>query len=141
MNKKILVALDNSDYATKVMQQAIELAKSYKTQIQTISVIEVIPAYGLESSLTAKGSLDIYSESLKTVLDKCMKLAAENEVDCSIELLNGNPAEEIVKYAEEKGMDIIVMGHLGETTSPSFLIGSVAQKVVAFSKCSVFIVR
>lgn len=141
MNKKILVALDNSDYATKVMQNAIELAKSYQAQLQAISVLEVIPAYAAGSPVSPKQSLGSYHESLKTVLDNCTKLAAENGIECNVELLNGNPAEEIIKYAEEKGTDIIVMGHLGETTSPSFLIGSVAQKVVAFGKCSVFIVR
>ena len=40
MSKKILVALDNSDYAEKVMLQAVEMANAYKASLVGVSVID-----------------------------------------------------------------------------------------------------
>jgi len=46
-----------------------------------------------------------------------------------------------LKYAEENNVDLIILGHLGKSAKEGFLIGSVAQKVSAYSKCSVLIVK
>jgi len=142
MSKKILVALDNSGYANKVMLQAIEIAKFYKTPLLGISVIE--DAYlgeCDESDSYACATRDYWSASLQAVVDKCKKLADESNIDLFHEVRNGNPAEQILKYADEKGADLIVLGHLGKTAAAGFLIGSVAQKVSAHSKCSVLVVK
>lgn len=140
MSKNILVALDNSDYTEKVMLQAIELAKLYKTSINAVSVID--DSYFCDPSIPyACETKDYWTMSVKTVLDRCRKLAEDNDLNYSQEIMNGNPAEQILKYAEQKGMEIIVLGHLGKTAAAGFLIGSVAQKVSAYSKCSVFIVK
>jgi len=56
-------------------------------------------------------------------------------------MISGHPAEEIIKYAADNQIDIIVLGHLGKSAASGFGIGSVAQKVAAFAKCSVLIVK
>ena len=140
MSKKILVALDNSGYADKVMLRAIELARLYKAPLQGISVID--DSYlGDDCCPYAVETRAYFTISVQAVLDKCKDLAEKGDVDYSQEILNGNPAEEILKYAEQKGVDLIVLGHLGKSAGAGFLIGSVAQKVAAYSKCSVYIVK
>jgi len=140
MSKNILVALDNSDYADKVMLQAVELAKLYKTSLLGISVIDD-SYFGNIDETYAIETRDYWTVSVQGVLDNCVKLAGENGIDFSQEIVHGNPAEEIIKYAMKKGVDLIVMGHLGKSAAAGFLIGSVAQKVSAHSKCSVLIVK
>jgi len=142
MGRKILVALDNSDYVQKVLLQAVELAKLYKTSILAVSVIDDSYFGQIEdtNSLMME-TRDYWTVTYQSVIDKCMKLAEETDVDYRHETLNGNPAEEIIKYAEQNGIDLIVLGHLGKSAAAGFLIGSVAQKVAAYSKCSVFIVK
>lgn len=144
MSKKIMVALDNSDYANKVMAQAIELAKLYKTGLQGIAVIDdsyfgVIEdccdnPYGLQTR-------DYWKVTFQDVLKKCSDLADKGEVDFLYEIVHGNPGETIIKTAEQKGIEIIVLGHLGKTAAQGFMLGSVAQRVAAYAKCSVFIVK
>jgi len=52
-----------------------------------------------------------------------------------------SPADSILTFAEKEGVDLIVMGSRAKTGLDRFLIGSVASKVVAHSKCSVLVVR
>jgi len=140
MSKKIMVALDNSDYTEKVMLQAVELAKAYQTSISVVSVID--DAYFCDPAIPyACETNNYWTLSVTAMLEKCKNLAEENGVNFTQEILNGNPAEQILQYAEQKGMEMIVLGHLGQTAAAGFLIGSVAQKVSAYSKCSVFIVK
>jgi nucleotide-binding universal stress UspA family protein len=140
MNKKILVAIDNSDYATKVMNRALELASLYNSSLLGISVIDN-SYFSDESSSYSTDTQSYWTASFQYIIDECAKLADETDVFYQHELLNGNPAEEIVRYAEQNGIDFIVIGHLGKSAASGFLIGSVAQKVASHSKCSVFIVK
>ena len=56
-------------------------------------------------------------------------------------ILEGHPADKILKFAEQEGMDFIVMGTLGRTGLERFLLGSIAEKVVRHSKIPVMVVK
>ncbi len=56
-------------------------------------------------------------------------------------IVEGNPAEEILKLAEEQSVDLIVMGTLGMSGIERFLLGSVADKVIRNSRIPVLTVR
>lgn len=137
-----MVALDNSSYAPKVMRQAIELAKAYQAPLHVVSVIDD-SYFGEADAQNAfvTETRDYWTMSVKGVLEKCLKLASDDGIDYHVEMLTGNPAEEIIKHAAQTGIDLIVLGHLGKSASAGFVIGSVAQKVAAYSKCSVHIVK
>ena len=139
MNKKILVALDDSDFAKNVMNQALELAKFYNATLLGVSVIDT--AYLVGSDESNQYLVDIWKISYQAVIDESAKLADESVVNYTHKILEGNPAEEIIKYAEKNNVEIIVVGRLGKTAAAGIPMGSVTQKVSTFSKCSVFIVK
>jgi nucleotide-binding universal stress UspA family protein len=56
-------------------------------------------------------------------------------------LLEGHPAAELIRYAEENEMDIIVMGTIGRTGIERIVLGSVAGNVVRHSKVPVLVIR
>ncbi len=56
-------------------------------------------------------------------------------------LLEGHPADKIVEFAEQNGIEMIVMGTLGKTGLDRFLLGSVAENVIRHSKTPVLVVR
>ena len=56
-------------------------------------------------------------------------------------LLQGDPAEEIVRYGRDTGMDLIVMGTHGRTGVERLLMGSVAERVLRDASCSVLVVK
>ena len=53
----------------------------------------------------------------------------------------GNPASEIVNFAEKNDIELIVIGTLGKTGVQRFLMGSVAENVIRHSKVPVLVVR
>ena len=55
--------------------------------------------------------------------------------------LEGDPAEEIVRYSRDAGMDLIVMGTHGRTGLERLLMGSVAERVLRDAPCSVLVVK
>ena len=57
------------------------------------------------------------------------------------EVLEGAPFAEIVRYAREKDVDLIVMGTHGHTGLAHVLVGSVTEKVVRKAPCPVLTVR
>jgi nucleotide-binding universal stress UspA family protein len=63
------------------------------------------------------------------------------EGPCEVEVVGGNPADAIVRVAEERGADLIVMGTHGRTGLQHVLLGSVAEKVVRLAPCPVLTVR
>jgi phosphoglycerate kinase len=56
-------------------------------------------------------------------------------------MLEGDPADQILKYSDEIGADLIAMGSHGRTSILRFLMGSVSQKVIDYAKCPILIVR
>ena len=62
-------------------------------------------------------------------------------MDATGVILVGRPSEELVKLAEEKGTNLIVMGTHGRAGFDRLLFGSVAHEVVRAAPCPVMTVR
>ena len=73
-------------------------------------------------------SLDIDTEALKQELQQA--LPADPRIACEYHVLLGSPAPEIVRFAKESGVDLIVMSTHGRRGLSHFLMGSVAEAVV-----------
>ncbi len=131
--RKILVPVDGSEYADKAAEKAAELAKAYGARVTLINVTQ--PFSMLLGFKTSEEMLEEAKETAKksSAALKGVKVEARGAV--------GDPAEEIVKLAEEGKFDLIVMGSKGLTESKRFLVGSVTQKVVEHSPCSVLVVK
>ena len=56
-------------------------------------------------------------------------------------MVSGEPFEEIIRYAKDQEIDLIVLGIHGRSTLASMLLGSVAEKVVGKAPCPVMTVR
>lgn len=77
----------------------------------------------------------------KKVMSKVKKIIEDSGVEVKEVLLEGHPANEIINFAGNNKMDLIVMGTLGKTGFERLLMGSVAEKVVRYSKVPVVVVR
>ena len=135
---KILVPVDNSEFALKALDKAIGMAKQEGAELTVMSValefqdVEEIPiSYAEKFKDQAKRAVNKASE----VAEKA-GLKPETRVE-----IGASPADNIVKYAERSKTDLIVMGHRGITGLDRFLVGSVAGRVVAHAPCSVLVVR
>ncbi len=133
--KKILVPIDGSEYADKAALKAAELAKSYGAEISIMNV-----AQPFSMLLGFKSAEEMRADAENTARKTTEKLKEQGAKARALGVL-GDPADEIVKAAGEGKYDLIVMGSKGLTESQRFLVGSVTQKVVEHSPCSVLVVK
>ena len=139
MFRRVLLAVDASKNAEKACDEAIALASMTGMEITAISVVD-LPDYAAtvgEVEEVKQEGYRLYSKILKNVV----KNAERQGVSMTTKILNGHPAETIIKYAEQGGYDLIIMGHQGVSGIKEFLMGSVSAKVLQHAKCSVLVVK
>lgn len=146
--KKILLAIDKSGYKDKATAYAITLAKSLGAEITVIHVIG-------KSSLGATadvlgyyrgGKLKAFQDALKKdaekLLDKVVRAGEDEGVTVHQQVMIGSPIKKIIlDYAKNHKTDLIVIGTKGMTGIEKFLMGSVANDVIAYAHCPVLAVR
>ena len=139
MFKKILVPLDGSDLAGKVIHQAEDLAKSFNAQLVLLTmgseeVGEIAPASPeLKSEAVARLPMVKYlEETVAALRAKGLKATWVYK--------QGAPAPGIISYAIDKKMDLIIMASHG-AGEVAWLLGNVAHRVVSHSPVEVLLIR
>ena len=141
--KQILFPSDFSDFSKYAASFAIAFACDYGAKLYVLHVSEI------PSDITDMLAVKVSSEELR---DKAEEFAAREIDDAStpdlLEKLNyeiihqiGKPFAEIIKFAKEKAVDMIVMGTHGRSALESAIMGSTAEKVVRKAPCPVLTVR
>ena len=135
--EKILVAVDGSIYNEIALDQAISMATICNSQLFAIHVVEAYPKH-LESAPNLE---DEIKKAGMAFLEKVKERAAKKDVSCETILqVGGQPHEFIVKEAKRKEIDLIVVGTHGRSGLKKLFMGSVAQKVIGHTPCSVLVV-
>jgi nucleotide-binding universal stress UspA family protein len=143
--KRILFATDFSDCAKAAQEYAGAFADQFHAELHIVHVLPDVtlmaPGPGSALSLPADYFLELKNEAVKS-LDKLFSEAGNAGRPVVIRSLRtGNPFVEIVKYAEENGVDLIVIGTHGRGALMHLVMGSVAEKVVRKAGCPVLSVR
>jgi nucleotide-binding universal stress UspA family protein len=138
--RKILIATDGSEYTKKAVDHGIELANNTGAKLNAIYVVDT-RAY---SSIPLSAPIEYTYSILRQEGDIALKYVAERAEASGLEvegiIAEGHPADEIIKYAEENSIDLIVKGTLGKSGLERFLMGSVADQVIRHSKIPVIAV-
>ena len=139
--KKILIATDGSEYTKNAIDYGIDLAKNTGAKLLTIYVVDTAAF----ASIPMDAAWESMYELLRQEGDVAMKFVAEKAQEEGVEveanIIEGHPADEIIKYSEKNSISLIVLGTLGKSGLDRFLLGSVAEKVVRNSKIPVLVVR
>ena len=141
--KKILFPTDFTEGALAALPHAVDLAKSYKAKLFLLHVIyDMSMSTGLNIPHVSFDAL--YDEMEKGARKELENFGGElrdglNDVECSV--VRGVHYEEILKFAEEKGVDLIVMGTQGRSGLDRVIFGSTAEKVVRNSDRPVLTVK
>jgi len=140
--EKILVPLDGSKLAEVSLPYVEELAKVMGSEVTLIRVIEPIdsmarPFIGsMESDLKAeeeKRAVAYLKEKEKELRDKGVTVKAES--------LHGKAAEEVVKYADDKSVSLIVQATHGYSGITKWLFGVITTKIVEEASQPILLVR
>ncbi len=128
MYGKILVAYDGSIFAKNAVEHAVAIAKAFKAALYVITV--------------ATDPSQVSIDTARRIAQEAAKIIeASGYTTEEVAVRSGVPASEILNYAEEKGVDLIVMGSRGLSTIQRIVLGSVSLAVVSKSRVPVLVVR
>ena len=136
--KKILVCIDGSKTAENAIYHACDLAKKYDARLYLIYVVEKSPTLDM---LDRKETLKILRGYGKKVLKKEEKLCKKERVVPQLIMKEGKVSNEIIKFAQSKSCDLIVVANKGLGSALRFFLGSTSTKLVQDSKTSVLIIK
>lgn len=127
MYRHILIPTDGSELAWRGVVHGLALAKSVGAKVSAINVMEPIFAV---------------TGDFASVLDRVANAAREAGVSCeTIQLEKVLPHQAIIKAAEDRGCNLIVMSSHGLSGFSELLVGSVTNKVLACAKTPVLVCR
>lgn len=140
--QKILVPADFSNNNAPAVLHGCELARRFGAELHLLHIVE--PSGGLQSmpQLPDDVALDLLTSSpyaRSEIRLQSMPNARGITVVRHVEI--GRPHVEIVRYAQQHDIDLIVIGTHGHTGWEHVLLGSVAENVVQHSKCPVLTVH
>ena len=139
--KRILWPTDFSAASYKSLEAAKELAAKFTSELWAMHVVQPFSAFSAELSV----SLPAYEHELlaccRASLEKVLQERAGKEFQIHKILKIGRPAEEIVRFAAEEKMDLVVIATHGESVFHHFIFGSVAEKVIRIAPCPVLVLR
>jgi nucleotide-binding universal stress UspA family protein len=143
---KILVAVDGSDPSFNASAYAIDWAKRNDAELIVLYIVSPVPYSQFEYANIGRMKEIESTEKEKAqreVVDKVRQKATENKVSVKTEVLikYTSVVKEIVEYAEDNNVDMIVIGSRGVTGLKKLLLGSVANGVVTYSHCPVLVVK
>jgi nucleotide-binding universal stress UspA family protein len=127
--KKILYPTDFSSYSNQAYFHAVGLAETYGASLTLVYV------YTPGSADAAGGDRKHWRSQLEQIRP------ANPDISVHHVFLEGDPATEIVRYAADAGIDVIVVGTHGRTGVERLMMGSVAEKVMRDAPCSVLVVK
>ena len=129
--KNILYPTDFSSYSNSAYFHALGLAEAYGAGLTIIYVFTP----GHETHGSASAERQHWRSQLEQIRPANAKIRVTHV------FLEGDPASEIVRFAEDAGVDVIVLGTHGRTGVDRLVLGSVAEKVTREASCSVLVVK
>jgi nucleotide-binding universal stress UspA family protein len=143
--KKVLVATDFSGPSEAALAYGRELARSFSAQLVVLHVVENT----LIGAVAANGYVFTDPELQKTVEAAGQRrvehlLGAKDRAGLrarAVIVTSNAPADAIVEYAKDSGINLIVLGTHGRGVMAHLLLGSVAERVVRIAPCPVLTVR
>lgn len=141
----ILFPFDLSEASTHALRYACALAEKYSAKLQLLHVVEY---RNLPESYTVQGS-DIFKEVTdleQKVLDHMEKEVnalydGKHPLNAQFVVLEGKPFEQIVEFADENNVKLIVIGNTGASETHGQRLGSTAENVMPRANCPVLIVN
>jgi nucleotide-binding universal stress UspA family protein len=141
--KKILCPVDFLQQSAMVAEYASMMAKALDAEIEVLYVSFILTDIGghheVEPAQIQEVEKELFTSS-STNMDTFIKQHFSG-VKAKGKVLQGYPADEILKHIKESGADLVIMGTQGRKGFNRLFFGSVAEKVVRLSPAPVLTIR
>ncbi|WCN39393.1 universal stress protein [Aneurinibacillus uraniidurans] len=148
MFQKIVVAIDGSEMGEKALAAALTIGKEQKAEVNVLHIGKdvLVSSYAfVGAGYIAQQAYDEISEVVKkegeALLGKAKVTAESQGVVAITHYVTGDPAHQIVTFAQENNVDLIVIGNRGLSGLKEVMLGSVSHKVSQLAECPVLIVK
>jgi nucleotide-binding universal stress UspA family protein len=136
--RKILCPIDLSDFSASVLAHAVALARWYRAEVTALHVFSAwLPPAGFGTDVTWMAQVAEAKEAVAEELRALVEAFASQGAALELTHVEGNAAAEIIRRAQESGIDLIVMGTHGRSGFDRLALGSVAEKVLRKAPCPV----
>ncbi|MFB6101921.1 MAG: universal stress protein [Haloplanus sp.] len=139
MYEDILLPTDGGESMDAVVEHAVDIAARRDATVHVLYVIDDRSFLTIQDGMKADVLDELRAEGEAATTTVASRLEREG-VTVRTTIRKGNPADEILEYAEESGIDLVVMGTHGADYQQNML-GSVSQKVVTMSDVPVLTVN
>lgn len=148
---KILIGIDGSDSSFNAASYAIDLSKKFNSEITLLSIVPSKIHHG-DSSGVFGMVLQSYFNDYKKEAEKWFKeiinqigneenSETDKKIKTDVITTPFSIAASILNYAEERNVDLIIIGTRGKSGIKKMLLGSVASDVVTYSYCPVLVTK
>ena len=133
----LLLATDGSTFSEGAIREALKLAKKCSSRLFVMSVVIT----NLEFEVTMPQLIDKEDKESLEHLEAIKARASKEGIECDIAVIHGDdPYQDIVRQAQEKHADIIIVGRHGRTGLLRLMMGNVTAKVIGHAPCNVLVV-
>ncbi len=136
--KKILVALDGSENSFRRLNEAIIIARNSQAVITGVYVTPLSPPVSIEQKAYVK---NVLLKNANKFMEKSKTHSAQNGILFYEKILHGDNGPKIIKFAQDKKFDLIVIGSRGMSSIKETFLGSTSNYIVHKSKIPVLIVK
>jgi universal stress protein A len=143
---RILVPTDMSEHSDKAIRNALDIARQYNAEVYLLHVVQD-PVQQCTIDYCISGELwkQLEDQMIESVREGMRRqLAKYPSIDpaaIKTDIKTGIPYQAILKEADEREIDLIVIASLGSTGLAKYLMGSVARHVLLGAKCSVLLTK
>ena len=142
---KIILATDFLKTSEDARNRAVSLAKTYKAELMALHVLDIDEWFFPTHNFYTEEGFDKLAENQAQIRqqrkDALKELTDSFELDAEAIFTEGDPGHEVIRIAEERNADLIVLGTHGHTGWNRFTIGAVVSFVVKHAHCDVLAVR
>lgn len=141
--RHILVPIDFSGYSKNALRYAVPMAEQFNATLHLVYVIEptIYPADLGFGQVVMPGVEEELRSKSKAQLENLIVEEIGSRVKAEAVVRTGKPHQEILREAEEKDVDLIIVATHGHTGVEQILFGSTAMRIVRLAKCPVLTVR
>lgn len=126
----VLIPTDGSGAAEAAVAHGIAIADAVDARVHAVNVID-LGDVSASSELTIPSDLiDSLQDRGEDATDAVVAAAEDAGLEAVTEVRGGFPAQDLLEYADEEGIDLISMGTAGRTGISRFLMGSTTERVV-----------
>jgi len=139
--KKILVATDASEYSRQALKSALELARKFHSEVELLFVMYKPRAYAVNLLEEDVNWLEQIEQEGELAIQATLEGIDITDVTVIKKIVQGKPANMILREIENENIDLVVMGSHGYGAIAGAILGSVSQSVLHGAKCSVLIAK